>query len=33
MKPVYNVLSVFVAAAVARLGWELGGWLVRRLFL
>jgi hypothetical protein len=27
-----TVVVVFVAAIGARFGWELGGWLIKRLF-
>jgi hypothetical protein len=30
--PAWNVFAVFVAAVFARFGWELGGWVVARLF-
>lgn len=27
-----KLFGIFVAAIMARFGWELGGWLLRRLF-
>jgi hypothetical protein len=28
----WNILGVFVGAIVVRFGWELGGWIIHKLF-